>query len=279
MWAWPSTRPGTTALPLRSMTRVAGAVTGAIASRGPTAAMRSPAIAMELAIENVRSTVMILPLVSTTSAGRTSGVADTAGTLPWARTGAPRAVAVAAAAVPAAALSRSRRCILVSAMTKRSDRVRCPASRLCASPCRANRGGLPSFRRRKKPRGGRGSSRYTRRAPQRGRIAPMGLSRFGARSDFVFSIGVFQNEKAPQVAGPQGCAYRSATRRVASPLIAPRPDFDKLARRRPRCPHDASLHLPCRRSPADREPSARRHHGFAQHRSRLSGRRNVRHRH
>ncbi len=39
-----------TALPLRSMMRVAGAVTDAIASRGPTATMRSPAIAMESAI-------------------------------------------------------------------------------------------------------------------------------------------------------------------------------------------------------------------------------------
>ena len=48
MWAWPSKRPGITALPLRSMMRVAGAVTDAIASRGPTLAMRSPAIASEV---------------------------------------------------------------------------------------------------------------------------------------------------------------------------------------------------------------------------------------
>ena len=63
MWAWPSIRPGMTVRPLRSSTRVAGAVCAAIAASGPTARIgrrrsRSPA-----AIEERASMVMTLPFL------------------------------------------------------------------------------------------------------------------------------------------------------------------------------------------------------------------------
>src|SRR6478735_2639866 len=69
IWAWPSVMPGMTALPLRSTTRVAGPAMAAIAASGPTARIRSPAIAIACAIVNAGSTVMILPLVRMRSAG------------------------------------------------------------------------------------------------------------------------------------------------------------------------------------------------------------------
>src|SRR2546426_8862896 len=77
------------------MVRVAGAVNAAIAAFGPTAAMRSPAIAMESAILELRSSVMILPFRSTKSAGRCGR----------------RAVAIE---VPMAAFRKSRRLTVLS---------------------------------------------------------------------------------------------------------------------------------------------------------------------
>ena len=69
MCAWPSVMPGMTALPLRSMTRVAGPAMAAIAASGPTATIRSPAMAIACAIVKAASTVMILPFLRMRSAG------------------------------------------------------------------------------------------------------------------------------------------------------------------------------------------------------------------
>src|SRR5256885_5115777 len=94
MCAWLSIRPGITVFPRRSMVRVDGAVNAAIAAFGPTAAMRSAATAIASAIAELRSSVMILPLRKTTSAGRF-----------W-----PNAVVMVA---PAAALRIARRRIAI----------------------------------------------------------------------------------------------------------------------------------------------------------------------
>ncbi len=59
---WPSMRPGITVRPARSISRVVAAARGRTASFVPTATMRSPRIATACAIENVESTVTILPL-------------------------------------------------------------------------------------------------------------------------------------------------------------------------------------------------------------------------
>src|SRR5262245_65423014 len=67
--------PGMIVLPCRSITRVAGPVCGAIAAFGPTARMRSPAIAIACAIVNVGSTVMILPFLRMRSAAMVAGAA------------------------------------------------------------------------------------------------------------------------------------------------------------------------------------------------------------
>src|SRR5215510_1399628 len=57
-------------LPLRSRTRVHGAVCAAMAASVPTAKIRSPAIATPWAIVNWGSTVMTLAFLRTKSAGR-----------------------------------------------------------------------------------------------------------------------------------------------------------------------------------------------------------------
>ena len=59
--------------------RVAGPVCAVIAASGPTATMRSPAIAIAWAIVNAPSTVITLPLRSTRSAGPRPAVAGVAG--------------------------------------------------------------------------------------------------------------------------------------------------------------------------------------------------------
>ena len=58
--AWPSVMPGMTVRPPRSMTRVVGPACAATAASGPTATMRSPAMAMAWAIVK-SSTVTTLP--------------------------------------------------------------------------------------------------------------------------------------------------------------------------------------------------------------------------
>ena len=69
MCAWPSMSPGITVLPRRSTIRVAGAMCAAMAASGPTATMRSPAMAIAWAIVKAASTVMTLPFLSMISAG------------------------------------------------------------------------------------------------------------------------------------------------------------------------------------------------------------------
>src|SRR5262245_32386907 len=77
MCAWPSMRPGVTVLPLRSTTRVSGAVWAAMVSFRPTARMRSPAMAIACAMVKSRSTVMTFALLRSRSAERTAGRAGT----------------------------------------------------------------------------------------------------------------------------------------------------------------------------------------------------------
>src|SRR5215470_8785511 len=77
MCAWPSMRPGVTVRPLRSTTRVSGAVWAAMASFGPTARIRSPTMAIACAMVKSRSTVMTLALLRIRSAGRAAGRAVT----------------------------------------------------------------------------------------------------------------------------------------------------------------------------------------------------------
>src|SRR3981189_2961255 len=67
-----------TARPLRSTTRVVGAVCATISASGPTAMIRSPAIAIACAIVKPLSTVMIFPFLRTRSAGRATGDAGNA---------------------------------------------------------------------------------------------------------------------------------------------------------------------------------------------------------
>src|SRR5215471_14480755 len=59
-----------TDLPFRSTMRVAGAACAAIAASSPTAAIRSPAMAIAWAIEKSAPTVMTLAFLRMTSAGR-----------------------------------------------------------------------------------------------------------------------------------------------------------------------------------------------------------------
>ena len=107
MCAWPSMRPGMTVLRSRSRTRVVGAACCAIAASGPTAMMRSPAIAMALAIVEPASTVITLAFRRMRSAGRDAGAAGTDG---WAAAGATKPLANGATAAPAApAFRKSRR--------------------------------------------------------------------------------------------------------------------------------------------------------------------------
>src|SRR5262245_14089443 len=77
MCAWPSMRPGVTVRPLRSTTRVSGAVWAAMVSFRPTARMRSPAMAIACAMVKLRSTVMTFALLRIRSAERTAGPAGT----------------------------------------------------------------------------------------------------------------------------------------------------------------------------------------------------------
>ncbi len=101
MWAWPSVMPGMTGRLLRSMMRVAGPACAAIASSGPTARMRSPAMATAEAMVNAGSTVMTLPFLKMMSAAAVAGRADTGCAAAGADT--PLAsTAAAAVAVPAA---------------------------------------------------------------------------------------------------------------------------------------------------------------------------------
>src|SRR5262249_54660586 len=79
IWAWPSVSPGMTALPFRSITRVAGLVTAAMTASGPTATMRSPAMAIACAMVEAASTVITLPFLRTRSAGFRPVLAGTAG--------------------------------------------------------------------------------------------------------------------------------------------------------------------------------------------------------
>src|SRR5213594_2454141 len=78
MCAWLSIKPGITVFPRRSMVRVDREVNAAIAAFGPTAAIRSPVMAIASAMVELRSSVMILPLRKTTSAGR-SGLSGRGG--------------------------------------------------------------------------------------------------------------------------------------------------------------------------------------------------------
>src|SRR5262245_19534048 len=114
MCAWPSMRPGVTVRPLRSTTRVSGAVWAAMVSFPPTASMRSPAMAIACAMLKSRSTVMTFALLSIKSAERT---ARRAGTICPAEGG--LVVSPVAAAVPATApafFKNSRRGIGLSLM-------------------------------------------------------------------------------------------------------------------------------------------------------------------
>src|SRR5262245_3038374 len=66
-------RPGVTVRPLRSTTRVLGAVWATMVSFRPTASMRSPATAIACAMVKSRSTVMTFALLRIRSADRTAG--------------------------------------------------------------------------------------------------------------------------------------------------------------------------------------------------------------
>jgi hypothetical protein len=98
MWAWPSVMPGMTALPLRSTTRVAGPVWGAIASFGPTATILSLEIAMACVTVDTGSIVMILPSRRTISAAGAAGVPGRRAPSPC--TGPATAATAAAAPAP-----------------------------------------------------------------------------------------------------------------------------------------------------------------------------------
>ena len=106
MCAWPSMRPGTTVLPLRSMTRVCALMCAVIASFAPTAMILSAVIAIAWAIVKVPSTVRTLPFFRTISAGRTSGVGSVRGGLLCAAEWLPASPLTAAA--PAPAMNRRR---------------------------------------------------------------------------------------------------------------------------------------------------------------------------
>ena len=68
-WVCESTNPGVTARPLRSTTRVAGAISLATSALDPTATMRLPRTATASATRSAASSVMIFPPRSTRSAG------------------------------------------------------------------------------------------------------------------------------------------------------------------------------------------------------------------
>jgi hypothetical protein len=52
----------------------------------------------------------------------------------------------------------------------------------------------------------------------KGRIAAEGLSRFAVMSDFDFSMGVFQNEKAPRESKPPADGgYANRSRKISGP--------------------------------------------------------------
>jgi hypothetical protein len=109
MCAWPSISPGVTGLPPRSMRRVAGAVWAAIAASGPTARIRSPAIATACVTVEAESTVITLAFFRIRSAGLAAGDAGCACV--------ERSAAPAAAIVPKpAAFRKSRRGIVSSAI-------------------------------------------------------------------------------------------------------------------------------------------------------------------
>src|SRR6266571_8078225 len=65
-----------TDLPLRSITRVHGAVCAAIAASWPTAKIRSPPMATAWAIVNPESIVMTLAFLRMRSAGRAAEISD-----------------------------------------------------------------------------------------------------------------------------------------------------------------------------------------------------------
>src|SRR5712692_9265174 len=116
MCAWPSVMPGMTVLPARSTTRVVAAVCAAIAASGPTATIRSPAMAIACAIVDAASTVMILPFLRTRSAGPRAALAGAVGPLACScACTAPAPPLVSMPAVPAApATCRKRRRGMIS---------------------------------------------------------------------------------------------------------------------------------------------------------------------